>query len=220
MSTRSGIADASPRAVCAVTNRRKLLLSLVPMSVPAALCLFSVTQRALFAFSGEKPFGQVSSTQARQIAGDVCCQITGAATRVTETSQLAAFSPRGQRTVHVWDVVCDAARSQYLLRINADTGQVFGVNCLTIREQASTEDALCSVTEAEAQAKRYLSAMGIPVRELQPMYGHAGTATKNSASWSFAYRRRVPGFGDRLLTVSVNATTGTLTKACNPAGAL
>jgi hypothetical protein len=123
--------------------------------------------------------------------------------------------------VREWDVICSASGSEYLLRINANTKQIFGVNRLAAAEEAASPEAWCSEATAERRAKRYLGILGIPVDELQPVGRHSdATLEEGAPSWSFTYRLEVPGLGKRLLSVSVDAATGNLVCAWTPAFAL
>lgn len=204
----------------AALNRRNLLWSLVPLFVVFTFCLLALVQRAVRAAT-EKPFGNVSPSEAQQIANDYCTQITGGPVHTGEASQQRAFSRRRQTIVREWDVVCNTGNAEYLLRINADTKQIFGVNRLTTSDPASDAEHLYSTAQAEVLAKRYLTILGVPVHQLQPVNKHAkALADAQTGSCSFTYRLAVKGLGKRLLSVSVDSTTGRLVCAWTPAYAL
>jgi hypothetical protein len=72
--------------------------------------------------------------------------------------------------------------------------------------------------EAEQQAKRYLSMMGVPSQALHSV--SEGTATTGGEQWNFTFRRQVPGLGNRLLKVSIDGRNGGLEHIWNPVYAL
>ncbi len=218
METRTRTANPSPCADSAAANWRKLLFSLVPVFVPAALCLVAATQRAVSAAVSDRPFGRLSGAEARRTASDYCSRITGESASVGEASKQKAFSHRRQLMVREWDVTCSATGGEYLLRINANTGQIFGVNRLSAAGEDVPPESWCSRATAESRARGYLGMLGVPMGELQPVGERAGTRSENGvASWCFTYRLDVPGVGRRLLSVSVDAVTGSLVCAWTPA---
>lgn len=212
----SSVAAADPAA-----NKRNLILSLIPVLVPVAFCVFAVAQRAVTAVLPGAAYGQTSSRQVRQLAGALCQQISGAAANPVETSQQTAFSQRTGRVVREWSVLCDTARASYLVRINADTGRVFGVNRMDTAEGEATKGALLSRTKAESYARRYLNLIGAPAQAVETYPGHTAAARRGARdTWCFNYRlktKRAPG---RILSVCVNGRSGALVYAWNPALAL
>jgi hypothetical protein len=135
---RGASAAAAPQqAVSAATgpdDRRPLLLLSVPLLAVAALCFFSFVKREALDPLFDPPFGAMSRSQARQVAGALCTRLTGEPARPTDASRQAAFSCRRKRVVREWEVVCDTADGgQYLLRLNADSGAVYAVNRLDRR---------------------------------------------------------------------------------------
>lgn len=111
-------------------NRRNLLVTSVPLLLVAALCLFAVVKRTAIDPLTDRRFGNMSRSEARLLAGALCSRLTGEQARAVDVSQQAAFSCRRRAVVREWDVVCDTADGQYLLRINADSGRVYAVNRL------------------------------------------------------------------------------------------
>lgn len=201
-------------------NRRSLLLSLTPLAIPISLALFSLGQRAVQAVVGEPTFGRTSPAQARRIARDFCARITGPDhdNHISDMSQQTAFSQRRKTTIREWNVVCSDADHEYLLRINADTRQVFGVNRTRTLSAPTGVEGGVSQAEAEDHAKRYLGMIGVASADLQPT-GKLTVKTEPAPAWNFTYRYRVPGIGKRILTVSVDSRTGDLLDAWNPASA-
>lgn len=207
--------NTSPRAARRASNQGRLLFSLLPIGATAFFCLVTAGQRALVAADASP---SAEPKQAQQAARDYCTQIVGDDAHVKEVSQQITFAQRGQRPVRVWDIVCNspAGGGEYLLRINADTKQVFGVNRLTDLQAASSEEG-CSQAMAEDRAKRYLGLLGIPAHRLQRVPSHGAPLCKRRpASWSFTYRHTEPGRKKYALSVSVDATTGNLVCACIP----
>jgi len=168
----------------AFQNNRTLLLLSTPLLAVAALCLLTAAKRVAIDPLIDRPFGTLSRTQASQMAGKLCTRLTGEAARPVDASAQAAFSCRRKSVVREWDVVCNTAGGQYLLRINADSGAVCAVNRLQdwrpqaggyaigypagppaneAEEEArlSGEENMLTRAQAEARAMQYLSLIGV-----------------------------------------------------------
>lgn len=227
-------------------NRHPLLLASSPLLFMAAACVFAVGQRHVANRLSDKTFGQLSRTQAKQVADEACTRLTGERAEPTHATYQSAYSVQRGAIVREWDIVCSTPGAQYLIRINADTSRVYAVNRLkgtasfppesvldtgdgnTLpaafpdEESAAADDTdlppRVSRHEAEQQAKRYLGMMGVPSQGLRPV--SAGSSVKNGAQWNFTFRRKVPGMGSRLLKVSIDGQSGALEHLWNPVFAL
>jgi hypothetical protein len=200
------------------SSRRKLWLSLLPLLIPAALCLFSLAQRTLAADTA----GTMEQREAHRIASNFCTQITGHPIRVVEASQIKGTSYRKNKLVREWDVVCDSGEDRYLLRINAENGRVFGVNRLS---QASTHPREVRITrrDAERTAKRYFTMLGVRPHAIQvsgqPSIFEQEDGTRGSA-WNFRLQIHRADLGRRTMSLSIDALTGDLVCAWNPSSSL
>ena len=205
---------SEPRAGDHLSNRRNLLIGFIPLLVPLALCLFTVTQRLML--EAKYPL-RMSSGQASHKAADVCQEMIGGDVRAGQATLYQAFSAHTQQPMRQWDVVCDTSQGQYLFRINADTQQVFGINRLADDQAPSERESRLSRAEAEVYSRRYLTLLGISPDELRLV---APKGTDEPACWSFQYRTPMPGRESRLLTITVEAATGSLVYAWNSASLL
>lgn len=215
----------------AVTDRRAthrtLLLSLAPALALLTLALGGQTwQLARSILPQGKPFGSLSRRGAEAIARDLGGRLTdGRSVAIRDAGQLSAYSLRRGATVREWNVTCDTADGLYLFRINADTGRIFGVNRLAAKADFDEIGPL-KRPQAEARAHQYLALVGVSSQSLQQLGRGAGENNKRvalaagSSLWNFTYRRQVPGYGNRLLKVSVNGATGQLETVWNPVYAL
>jgi hypothetical protein len=92
-------------------------------------------------------------------------------------------------------------------------------------EYSLTEPMAITRTLAEERALECLRIVGVPSQGLKKLeissaqYQTAGSEA-SVPHWNFTYRRSVPGFGKRLLKVSINGETGRLEHVWNPVFAL
>lgn len=199
------------RADDAFINRRNLSLGFIPLLVPFALCLLSLTQRLLLE---PEPGAHMSPVQASLTAGELCEQITESDAQAGKATFSHGFSRSRHKHIGQWDVVCDTPQGQYLFRINADNHQVFGINLLETERSPSAAETRLSRTEAEVYSRRYLNLLGINPDELRLANVLHGKA---KSQWHFRYRTPLPGPKSGLLIVSVEDGTGKLISAWSTA---
>lgn len=195
-------------------NRRCLALGLIPVLVPLALCLLSLTQRLL---REPGPGAHLSPVQASVTAGELCEQIIEGDAQAGKATFSRGFSINRRKSVRQWDVVCDTPQGQYLFRINADNHQVFGINLLETENAPSAAQSRLSRAEAEVYSRRYLNLLGINPDELRLANVLHGEA---KSQWHFRYRMPLPGQKSGLLIVSMEDGTGNLVSAWSPAAVL
>ncbi len=99
------------RADDAFINRRNLSLGFIPLLVPFALCLLSLTQRLLLE---PEPGAHMSPVQASLTAGELCEQITESDAQAGKATFSHGFSRSRHKHIGQWDVVCDTPQGQYL----------------------------------------------------------------------------------------------------------
>lgn len=219
-------------------NRRALLLALLPLLLVAGsgtvgLARQAIQRRYQMSFAG----GNLGRGEASRIAAGMCSRLTGEEAVAVDVTFQTAVSVRRGAAVGEWDVLCRTPRgAHYLLRVNAESRRVYGVNRIDETAQSAAQargfapaaalddasaipgpDVRVSRKMAEANALRYLSLLGIPKTGLRPLaHGDAPEAIFNSPQYNFTYVREVPGVGKRLLKVSVSSRDGRLHHAWNP----
>jgi hypothetical protein len=217
--------------------------ALAPIALLGITCGFSLVHRAAAAMThsvkADSRFGNMSMDEARKAASVLCSQVTGSSAAVADVSRQCAYSWRRQTMVREWNVTCNSPQGQYLVRINADTRRIYAINRMDIPSVAAsdgktthselspslTEPIIMTRTLAEERAKEYLRIVGVPSKGLnemeltQPEFQPAGSGD-GVPQWNFTYRRSVPGYGKRLLKVSINGETGGLEHVWNPVYAM
>jgi hypothetical protein len=181
----------------------------------------------------------MSKDEAKQAASLLCSELMGTSATAIEVTRQCAYSSRRQNMVREWNVLCDSSEGQYLVRINADTQRIYGINRMdngsekaadeyvteSFAEYSLTEPMAITRSLAEERALAYLRIVGVPSQGLKKLeitdaqYQTAGSEDIVS-HWNFTYCRSVPGFGKRLLKVSINGETGRLEHVWNPVSAL
>ncbi|MBC8103771.1 MAG: hypothetical protein H7Z41_14445 [Cytophagales bacterium] len=227
-------------------NRSPLSVALIPFALLAITCGFSLVHRAAAAITHpareDAAFGKMTAADAEKCASALCVRLTGSPVTRTDTSRQCAYSWRRHTVVREWNILCDSAQGQYLVRINADTRRVYAINRMDaplagIPNQTGDRDAYETFENpdgdsipmtrgiAEERARQYLQIVGVPSEglkqmEADPKAGDLCKSDDSAAQWNFTYRRAVPGRGQRLLKVSINGTTGNLEHVWNPVLAL
>lgn len=73
-------------------------------------------------------FGKLSGGDARRLADAICTKVTGESAQSLDATHQTAYSQRRGKTVREWNVLCNTPAALYLVRINANTGRVYGIN--------------------------------------------------------------------------------------------
>lgn len=189
------------------SNRRNLFVGFLPLLVPLALCLFSVSKRMLFE---EKIYAAMSSREASAAATRLCEQLIGGSVKAGEAILYEGYSVQRQKPLNQWDVVCDTPHGDYLFRIDADTCRVFGINRLDKGNITPAAAAPLSRAEAEAYSRRYLALLGVHAEKLRsPKLRSRSEGTR----WDFHYRVAPSDRKNRLMIVSMEDGTGKLISA-------
>jgi hypothetical protein len=214
--------SVAARTRAARQGRRRSPLWFAPLAAAVGLCLSARSDETVraaatpgAAAAAARAAG-VSEADARETAGALCGRVTGGEAGVVQADLTETVSPRLGRPVRQWDVLCTAADTQYLVRIDADTGRVFAFNQLTPAAAASgdaTQEPY-TLSEAEAAARRYLPLIGIAPGRLRTVDKRRLVQGNGLVSWEFAYRTARPG-RHALISVSVDAATGRLRSACD-----
>ncbi|MES2464166.1 MAG: hypothetical protein V4671_26690 [Armatimonadota bacterium] len=224
-----------------VRNRSAFSLALLPLALLGVTCGFSLVQRTAAAMTHSKKesvkFGNMTEDEAKRAASLLCSQLTSSPTTAADVSQQCAYSWRRQTMVREWNVLCDSNQGRYLVRINADTRRIYAINRMdtvsgdiskgeaATMPQTLTEPIIMTRTLAEERARAYLKIVGVPLNGLKQLESidlqyEPSNSEDAVAQWNFTYRRSVPGFGKRLLKVSVNGATGGLEHVWNPVYAM
>lgn len=226
-------------------HRASLPFVLAPLALLGITGGFSAVQRAAAAIthpgaaaadSSAAMFGRMSADEARRYAKDLCLAVTGAHVITTEASCQSAYSWRRHEVVREWNVLCDTSNGQYLLRINAETRRLYAINRMDLppapgvpSSSADTEsgsgDDSGPITRqvAAARARQYLRLAGVDSRGLHQVDATARDAESNgrtASQWNFTFRRPVPGYGERLLKISIDGRNGALEHVWNPINAM
>ena len=219
---------------------------IIPPALLLIACAGAVLQRTTAAHtiyhnqSGAKDmirFGSTGDAEARAIANKVCTQLTGEAAQSVDVSFQSAFSNRRGKATREWDVLCNTEAALYLVRINSDTGRVYGINRMgagganpaDALERLNNDKGLANAAPdaeetnalplsgaaAEARAKRYLQVIGVSPDALHSVSQSRSQTVDDFNQWNFTFRRRVPGAGSRLVKVSLDGS-GQLTHIWNP----
>lgn len=224
------------RPVATAARNRTSLVAFSPLLVVAGLFLFNLGQRAYANLSMHSD-GIISRSDVDRVAREVCVELTGTMPLETHDITLqSAYSRRRNMVIREWNVVCDTAQGEYLLRINANTGRVYAINRVgdavddvalndttTINlgdDVLNNGKPILSRAEAENHARRYLKLLGISNAGLSTVAENDSRHDGTSTQWNFTFRRNVPGLGQRLLKISVSGKDGDLEDAWNPVYAL
>lgn len=213
-------------------NRSPLAVTLIPLALLFITCGLSAVHRATAAITHPEPTGpyggRMTADEASQDANSLCSRFTGAPSTIKDVSEQSAYSWRRHTIVREWNVLCDSANGEYLMRINADTKRVYAINRMDLPAAQGTPDddgGPISRAIAEQRARQYLNLIGIPSETLKPIRDSdvdhpVPTSSQAIPQWNFTYRHHVPGLGDRLLKVSVNGESGGLEHVWNPVSAM
>jgi hypothetical protein len=217
-------------------NRIATIFALLPILTLVGLGISAQAQRSIKQQVELAKYGS-SSTDAARMAGEICSHILGkTATPINVTTQ-TAYSKRRGTTIREWNVICSTVDGQFLLRINAETGHVYAINRigsissdpvsgldLNSDEEMPVvmgeESAHLSRREAEANARRYLTMLGVPSRGLEPVQNELSNSLEGGPLWNFTFRTDGPDSGRRILKVSINGGSGNLEHVWNPSSLL
>jgi hypothetical protein len=233
----SAVTAARPRRQA---NGVATFFAVLPILSLVGLGISAQAQRTIKQQTEVAKYG-TSSRDAAQVAARICTQILGrAATPVHVTTQ-TAFSIRRATAVREWNVVCSTSEGQYLLRINADNHHVYAINRIgsihndpvSGLDNGQAEDMAAAVVtgedavhlsrqEAEANARRYLTMLGVPSRGLEPVAEDKSHGVDSGPLWNFTFRTagHRPDESKRILKVSINGGSGDLEHVWNPSSLL
>lgn len=231
-------------------NRLSFLGTALPLALLAGTALWGQTRHWMEARRQNSllPPGTVSQSKAGEIGSAACSLLTGEPAQTREVTYQTASSPRQVLPLHQWNILCQTAGGQYLLRMNARTGQVYGINRVdtspALEDSAQSTNPLLSATAAKEKALRYLHLVGgvsgstlrctdesgniAEFKQYQLVNSverSAGRFLANASvapvpQWNFTFQRKVAGHGQRLIKVSVDGRDGSLDTFWNPVCAL
>ncbi|MDX1931763.1 MAG: hypothetical protein SFU56_04085 [Capsulimonadales bacterium] len=188
------------------------VMVLAPFLLLAGTAMSALAQR--LTLPDRETLGEMSRAEAREIAGDHCALITGEPAEVTGSEGTTAFLVSSGCPIRVWEATCRTATAAYSLRIDADTGMVFGANALP-RPEDGQRNGSGRLTGAQAErfARRYLHLLNgrkmkgssLTLRSRSSVEGVDGDSTR-----TFNFRTASPGRAARSVTVTLDARNGRL----------
>jgi|GEM_PF-4936140 hypothetical protein len=111
------------------TNRLSLLGISLPVLILVGFCLNGVAQRTV----DRSQWGQ-KAVQSEEIAytaaKEFCEKLTDSPAAILSMQYQKGYSVRHQKEHGEWNIVCQTEVGKYLLRVNATTGAVYGLNRL------------------------------------------------------------------------------------------
>jgi hypothetical protein len=189
--------------------------------------------RRVVARTADPMVGNLSQSGAGWIADRACARLIGGEVDVVDTAPQSAYALHRHTPVYGWNVRCRTEQGDYLIRINARTFRVFGVNRVSLMPESPPRAAArvsmpaseadirrLSRREAEAHARRYLRMVGLPTQEMNSLSPSHVVYSSLEEHWTFTYRNQVPDLGQRTLSVTVSGYDGRLENLWNPAGCL
>jgi hypothetical protein len=217
-------------------NRIATFFALLPILTLVGLGISAQAQRTIKQQVELAKYGS-SSTDAARMAGEICSHLLGKTATPINVSTQTAYSKRRGITIREWNVICSTVDGQFLLRINAETGHVYAINRIgsttsdpvsgvdfNMDEEASVlmgdESVHLSRREAEANARRYLTMLGVPSRGLEPVQNEMSNSLEGGLLWNFTFRTEGPDSDKRILKVSINGGSGGLEHVWNPSSLL
>jgi len=227
-------------------NRIATSFALLPVLLLVGAGISAQASRAIKQQVERTKYG-FSSGDAMQVAASVCSQVLGKTAKPVIATSQTAYSKRRGITVCEWTVVCSTSEGQYILRINADTHQVYAINRIsdgsvdpisgleiagmtppsvyapTDEEDIVTGEAETKMSrrEAEANARRYLSLLGVSSKQIEPVSNDKSYGTTGSMLWNFTYQTQLsPQDSKHIVKVSINGGDGNLENVWNPSSLL
>jgi hypothetical protein len=237
----TAVATVSLKRAARRGNRIATAFAILPVLLLVGVGISAQASRAIKQQVERTKYG-FSSGEAMQVASAVCTQVLGKTAKAVVATSQTAYSKRRGTTVREWTVVCSTPEGQYILRINSDTHQVYAinrvsdgtidpvsglemVNALPPSVGAATEEDIVtgeaetkmSRREAEANARRYLSLLGVPSKRIEPVSDETSYGVTGSPLWNFTYQtQKGPEDSKHTLKVSINGGDGKLENVWNP----
>lgn len=232
-------------------NRSALLFTCAPLAALAAFVGISgIAQKQVQARESTVRYGQLTARDAQTTAKQNLTQLLGTAgtnVKVESASpqEGVLFRRDGQVqpiTTRSWDVTLSTDTAEYLVRMNADTKQIFAVNRFDAKANLAPEDDgnvedsvslpslqmqnkhLLSQAEGEIFARQCLRKMDIPITRstvltVRAVHSH-DDSTNATPLWEFSYKCHTAGWSTRKLRICIDRRTGHLENIWNPAAVL
>lgn len=226
-----------PKTVCSTLTQenpaRRLAVVALPLALLAAWCLASLGERTVqcLLHPAEIQDRAQSKAQAQTVAASVLRGIgdTPLAANELQFSTQTAFSVRRNTAIHEWNVVADSGENkQYLLRINAHTKVVYGINRVSSSPLAiarPAQNVAVSPEEARRLAGHYLQSIAGGDKNPLLVWENTGFVNTDSSavdsdgnSYIFTCHRSKAGGNKRLIKIGVDRQTGDLSYYWNPSG--
>jgi hypothetical protein len=204
-------------------NRQGYLVALLPLLLLGATSVAAFAHRVIASHAPDPIVGDLSRSEADWVARLSCCRLTGDAARVVEAEPLSAFAVSHHAQVYGWNVRCRTADGDYLVRVNAQTFRIYGVDRIIPSADndagaAPEKNTLrLSRRDAERQARCYLHRVGLPAQDVARLALSHVSYSAFSAVWTFRYLNSVPRRGIRTLSVTIDAHNGRLVNLWDPA---
>jgi len=208
-------------------NSQGYLAALLPLLLLGATSVAAFAHRVIASHASDPMVGKLSRGEADWAARLTCCRLTGDPAGVVEAESMSAYAARRHARVYAWNVRCRTADSDYLVRINARTFRIYGVDRILPTTDSTVPATPASVSEtstkhllqrdAERQARCYLRRIGLPDQAAARLTLAHVSYYAARAEWTFHYLDPVPQLGARTLAVTVDARNGRLVNLWDPA---